>query len=125
MTAAIVAICGCKEPETKGRVTGLVTVDGAAAESGSISFFPVNGEGPMAGAVIAGGRYEAAVPFGLMKIEIRVPKVFGETKLYDTPDSPVRKRVTEALPARYNDKSELQLEVKPGEIEKNFELTTK
>jgi hypothetical protein len=120
----VVLVCGCSEP-TSGIVTGLVTVDGTAAKTGSIAFFPVNGQGATAGAVIADGRYEVTAPFGVMKVEIRVPRIVGEQKLYDTTDSPVRSRLTEALPARYNDATELQLEVQPGEMEQNFELTTK
>jgi len=122
--AVIVLACGCEEPTT-GRVTGLVTVDGEPAKSGSIAFFPVDGQGSTAGAVIAEGRYETTATFGAMKVEIRVPKVIGQEKLYDTADSRVRTRMTEALPARYNDATELQVEIKPDEMEQNFELTTK
>ena len=121
---AFAVICGCEEP-TSGLVTGRVTVDGVEAKSGSIAFIPVDGKGSTAGAVIADGRYETTASFGAMKVEIRVPKVIGQKKLYDTPDSRVRQMMAETLPARYNDKTELQVEIKPDQLEHNFELTTK
>jgi hypothetical protein len=65
------------------------------------------------------------VPIGNSKIEIRVPKVVGKKKLYDTPDSPVQDLMAETLPEKYNEKTELTFEVKPGTNEKNWELSTK
>jgi hypothetical protein len=122
--AVLALAVGCSEPTT-GRVTGSVTIDGAPAKTGSIAFFPVDGRGAMAGADIVDGKYAAEVAFGSAKVEIRVSKVVGEKKLYDAPNSPVKQLLAESLPARYNDASELLVEVKPGETEKNFELTTK
>ena len=40
-------------------------------------------------------------------------------------DSPVQPIMKETLPAKYNDDTELQLDVKPGNTVKNFELATK
>jgi hypothetical protein len=34
------------------------------------------------------GKFSSEVPIGESKVEIRVPKVVGKKKLYDTPDSP-------------------------------------
>ncbi|MEX2167839.1 MAG: hypothetical protein WD851_00890 [Pirellulales bacterium] len=122
LVAALLA--GCAEP-TVGVVTGTVTVDGAPAKSGSIAFFPVNGKASTAGAEIIDGRYTAEVAPGMTKIEIRVPKVVGEKKLYDTPDSPIKPLLAESLPAKYNDASELTLDVQLGENEEDFAITTK
>lgn len=115
---------GCAEPKT-GKVTGSVTVDGAPIKSGSMAFFPIDGRGTTVGADIVDGKYAAELVFGSMKVEIRVPKVVGERKLYDAPNSPVKQLMAEALPARYNDATELTIEVKPGENQKDFALTTK
>jgi hypothetical protein len=121
---AALAASGCQEPTT-GDVRGVVTVDGAPAKSGSIAFFPVDGKSSTSGAEIIEGQYAADVPFGVHKVEIRVSKVVGEQKLYDTADSPIKPILAESLPARYNDETELTLEVKPGETRQDFELTTK
>lgn len=122
---ALLCVAGCSEPPTTAEVSGSVSVDGVPVEDGSIGFFPVDGKSPTAGAVIEAGRYTAQVPFGKSKVEIRVSKVVGEKKLYDTPDSPVQSIMTEALPPKYNDESELQMDVALGMDEQNFELETK
>jgi hypothetical protein len=102
-----------------------VTVDGVPAEVGAIAFLPVDGQSATAGGSIEQGRYTAQVPPGKMKVEIRVSKVVGQKKLYDTPDSPVQPIMEEVLPAKYNDATELEVEVKLGENEHNFDLKTK
>jgi hypothetical protein len=53
-----------------------------------------------------------------------VPKVVGERKVYDAPDSPIKSIMAESLPARYNDASELTVNVKRGENRQDFKLTT-
>jgi hypothetical protein len=120
---ATVLVGGCAEP-TSGVVTGVVSVDGAPAKSGSIAFFPTNGKSRTAGAEIVDGQYTAEVALGTSKVEIRVPKVVGERKLYDTPNSPIKQLMAESLPAKYNDESELTLDVQPGEHQHDFPLTT-
>lgn len=121
----LLLLVGCSEPPTTAEVTGSVSVDGVPVEDGSIGFFPVDGKSPTAGAAIEAGHYTAQVPFGISKVEIRASKVIGEKKLYDTPDSPVQSILAEALPPRYNDESELQMDVALGMDEQNFELETK
>jgi hypothetical protein len=121
---AILAISGCAEPTT-GVVTGTVTVDGTPAKTGAIAFFPMDGKSTTAGAEIIDGQYTATVPLGTAKVEIRVSKKVGQRKLYDTPDSPVKDVLEEMLPAKYNDASELTLDVQPGENEQDYNLTTK
>jgi hypothetical protein len=121
--ALIVISAGCAEPTT-GRVTGAVTVDGKPAEMGSIALIPLDGRGSTAGAEIVDGRYEIEALFNHYKVEIRVPTVVGQKKLYDVPDSPVRNLMAESLPPRYHDDTELRLEITPGETRRDFQLTT-
>jgi hypothetical protein len=121
----VLAIAGCAEPTT-GVVTGTVTVDGApATEGSSIAFFPIDRKSSTAGAEIIDGTYEATVPLGQSKVEIRVPKVIGQRKLYDTADSPIKNVMAESLPAKYNDASELTIDVQPGETQQDYDLATK
>jgi hypothetical protein len=119
-----IAIAGCGESNI-GVVTGTVTVDGAPAQSGSIAFFPVNRKASTAGSEIRDGSYTAKVPLGAAKVEIRVPKVVGQKKLYDTPDSPVKQVLAESLPAKYNDQTGLTLDVQPGKNRQDYELSTR
>jgi hypothetical protein len=125
LAAALLVAAGCAGKPTKGDVAGTVTIDGAPAESGSIAFSPVDGQSATAGGSIEKGRYTAQVPPGKMKVEIRVAKVVGQRKLYDTADSPMAPIMEEVLPAKYNDATELEVEVKLGENEHNFDLKTK
>jgi hypothetical protein len=92
---------------------------------GAISFFAVDGRAPTAGAPIVAGQYAAEVKPGLCMVQVRVSKVVGEKKVYDTPNSPTRKIWGEVLPAKYNDNTELRLEVKAGENRQDYALTTK
>ncbi len=113
---------GCGPEPNTGEVTGTVSVEGKPTDKGSISFIPVNGQGPTEGAEIIGGKYKSKASLGECKVEIRVPKIVGKKKLYDTPDSPVQDVMEEALPAKYNESSELRIDVKKGKNEKNWEL---
>lgn len=121
--ATLHSIAGCSDP-TQGIVSGSVVVDGEPAETGAISFIPVSGRGTTAGAVIEQGKYKATVPVGEVRIEVRVPKVVGEQKIYDTPDSPVQQVMEESLPARFNAQSELTWEVPSGKSTRDFDFQT-
>ena len=53
------------------------------------------------------------------------PKVIGKKKIYPTPNSPEMPITVEALPAQYNEKTKLQLDVKGSKIEKDYDLKSK
>src|SRR6476620_1216674 len=92
----LASVAGCSRSDL-GTVTGNVTVDGEPAKVGAISFFAVDGRAPTAGAPIVDGKYTARVHPGQCMVQIRVSKVVGTKKLYDTPDSPVREVWAEVL----------------------------
>lgn len=123
--AVLLVAAGCGGGAKLGDVTGAVTIDGAPVDKGSIAFFPVDGQGPSTGGEIVAGKYESQAPIGACKVEIRVSKIVGQKKLYDTPESPVQNILEEVLPPKYNESSELRLEVQAGKNEKNWELTVK
>ncbi|MCA9235946.1 MAG: hypothetical protein KDA44_10775 [Planctomycetales bacterium] len=120
------ALVGCGgSPADRGDVSGRVLIDGQPASTGAIVFTPVDGASATAGGKIADGSFDVTAPLGLCKIAIRVPKVVGEKKLYNTPNSPVQSIMEESLPARFNDETELTYDVQPGRQEHDFELSTK
>jgi len=121
---AAIAITGCSDPNV-GVVRGTVTINGVPPKSGSIAFFPTDGKSRIAGTEIVDGQYTLEVPRGPAKVEVRVPKVVGQKKLYDTPESPVKDLMAESLPPKYNDATELTLDVQPGENRQDYDLTTK
>jgi hypothetical protein len=120
---ALAAAAGCSPPTT-GEVRGTVTMDGEPIENGMIAFFSADGSAPTAGGRITNGDYRVEVKPGLCRVEIRASKVVGEKKLYETADSPVRPVRAEALPPKYHDQSQLQLDVKLGDNTQNYELST-
>lgn len=128
MTAAVMlaaSLPGCSARDDKGRVQGTVQVDGAPLKSGNVRFVPVGGASVTSGAPIVDGRFDAAVAPGTMRVEISAPKVVGKQKMIDAPDAPQVDIVEELLPARYNVKSELTMEVQGGEQAQQFDLKTK
>ena len=124
LLAVAMLAAGCSKGPPMGEVTGTITVDGTPAKIGSISFFPIDGKSGTAGAAIKEGKYTADVPVGKVKVEIRVSKIVGEKKLYDTPDSKVQPIMEEVLPPKYNDRTELELDVQPGTNKRNYDLET-
>jgi hypothetical protein len=118
-------LAGCDGGPPMGDVSGKVTYEGKIVEIGDITFIPVDGKTPTAGAPIENGQYRARVPVGLMKVSISAPRVVGKKKLYNSKDSPEMPITEEGLPARFNKETELQFEVQAGTNTKNFELTGK
>ncbi len=116
---------GCGPESNVALITGTVSIDGKPADKGSISFIPVNGVGPTAGTELKEGKFSSQAAIGECKVEIRVSKVVGKKKLYDTPDSPVQDLMEEVLPSKYNEASELRIEIKKGKNEKDWDLKTK
>ena len=82
----------------------------------------IDGKTGPSGGPIVDGQYTATVPVGVSKVAIRVAKVVGTQKLYDTPDSIVQEITEEMLPPKYNDESELTYDVPPGKSTKDYDI---
>jgi hypothetical protein len=122
---AILVLAGCGGHGGMAEVHGTVTFDDTPLETGAIRFVPVDGKTKTTGGVIKNGQYAVQVPVGEMSVSISAPKIIGKVKLYDTPDSRERTVTEELLPAKYNDQTELRLQVEPGGMEKDFVLQSK
>jgi hypothetical protein len=109
----LATLLGCSDG--KSSVTGAVTIDGQPVASGSVTFVKQSGELAREGAVIQGGSFHATVPPGTYKLELNGQKVVGKRKqkAFDGTDEEVE-ITEEAFPPRYNTKSELLQEIKPG-----------
>lgn len=116
---------GCGPEPVVGEIFGTISLDGKPIDKGSISFAPANGQGPSGGGEIKDGKYKCDAALGECKVEIRSPKVVGKRKLYDTPESPVQEVFEEVLPQKYNEATELRVEIKKGKNEKNWDLPSK
>ena len=119
------AFAGCSSEKNGGAIKGTVTLDGQPLATGRILFVAVDQGSPSAEAAITAGAFEALVPPGEKRVEIRAPKVTGKKKMYDTPDSPTVDTVVELLPAKYNVNSELTMSVDGTAQEQNFDLKSK
>ncbi len=122
-------IAGCSSSQNEGEVSGAVLVDGKPPAAGSsITFIPTDGASPTAGAVIENGTYRAMVPVGVVKVEIRAPRPARQQGQAVAKQGPGAEGpggggiIEESLPAKYNDASELTLEVKPGKNPKDWNL---
>lgn len=118
-------LAGCSSKPTDGSIKGTVTLDGQPLATGQILFVSIDQNAQPAQAEITAGQFEALVPPGEKRVEIRAPKVTGKKKMYDTPDSPTVDTVVELLPAKYNVNSELKLTVDGSEQEQKFDLQSK
>lgn len=119
------ALAGCSSKPAGGTVKGTVTLDGQPLTAGQILFIAVDQATPSAEGTITSGQFEALVPPGEKRVEIRAPKVTGKKKMYDTPDSPTVDVIAELLPAKYNVNSELKLTVDGSVQEQKFDLQSK
>jgi len=118
-------LLGCSPGDGKGSVIGTVNLDGAPLKTGNVRFVPVDGGSATAGAAIVDGRFQAKVAPGNMRVEISAPKVVGKQRMINAPDAPEVDVVEELLPARYNVKSELMMEVHSGSQDRQFDLKSK
>jgi hypothetical protein len=113
---ACFAGCGKTGPEL-APVTGRITLDGKPLENADISFQPDSSKPPSAGRTDANGRYELAYKRGVMggMVGSNTVRITISPEVVTNPPN---------IPARYNTESELKKEVKPGQNEFNFDLTT-
>lgn len=120
---AVAVLAGCSSEGTKGTVEGTVTFNSQPLQEGLIRFVPIDGQSQPADATIAGGKFTANVPVGEVRVEITSPKVVGQVRMYNTPDSPTADKIEELIPPKYNVKSELKMKVAKGKTEQPFDLS--
>jgi hypothetical protein len=117
--------CGSGKPNNIVAVTGRITLDDQPLEKGLIQFLPTDDKGPSAAAEIKLGEYAVDVPFGNKRVEVTSPKVIGQKKAYDTPESPVMDLLEEQIPLEYNGQSKLNANVSREQKKFDFALKSK
>jgi len=135
LAALILNLAGCggktDQPDL-GQVTGTVTLDGEPVSGIAVVFSPVDGR-PARGTTNPEGKYDLiyirqtrGTKIGRNRVEI-APSEEGDDESADaegdesTP-KPKTKSGKPKIPARYNTKSELEADVKPGENVFDFKL---
>jgi len=115
---------GCAASGRAG-VQGNVTLDGAPVDGGRIMFIPVDSKGRNAYADIKEGRYELAVDqgpsLGTHKVEILWFKKTGKKVVGSDPPNLVEEKI-QLIPEKYNTKSLVKEEIKPGMNTFNYDL---
>jgi hypothetical protein len=108
--------CGKSGPQI-APVHGRVTLDGRPLENADVEFKPNNSPRPSTGRTNADGRYELAYKRG------QLGAVVGPNTVRITVSSELVKNPPK-IAARFNAQSELQREVKSGDNEFDFDVTT-
>jgi hypothetical protein len=106
-------------------VSGKVTLDGAPLDDATITFVPATGgQQQAAWTTIKSGQYEIAAKDGLgtgpFRVEIRALRAASEKT-----NDPTLISAKEILPGKYNSKSELTVEIKPGKNTADFDLKSR
>jgi hypothetical protein len=124
-------LAGCSKGPPYGDVAGKITLDGRDVASGSIRFVPLDGMTSTAGGTITDGTYSVRVPVNKVRIEISAvggqPAQSGMSAPSETDLVASGNYVmpTELVPAKYNTKSELTLDVVEGNNPANYDLKSK
>lgn len=119
--AAACLLGGCGGPDL-GSVQGTVSWQGAPLSTGEVRLLPLSNQGKIAAAHVEQGQFAVELAPGPWRVEFSAPKVTGQQRMYDAPDSPTVDVVEELLPPRYNVQSELTLDVVAGAQEAKFDL---
>lgn len=117
---------GCGVGANAG-VSGSVTLDGAPLDDANITFVPTTGgQRQAAWTTVKAGAYSIAAKEGLgvgsFRVEIRALRATGQKA---NPNEPTMIPSVEAVPAKYNSRSELTVEIRPGPNIADFDLKSK
>jgi hypothetical protein len=104
--------------------TGEVRLNGQPIPTGAIRFVRTTSDPVTAGAVIRNGRYRTELPEGLYRVEVTARQVVGRETVTAYGVTQDADRTAEAVPERYNTRSELTADVRPGTNRFDFDLTS-
>lgn len=107
-----------------GEVTGVVVLDGNPVEGVSVQFIPEKGRSSN-GLTNEKGRFELSYLPQTKGAKVGKHKVIIQTPVSEDEFDPEAPKPVEKIPAKYNTKSTLTAEVKAGENQLDFELTSK
>jgi hypothetical protein len=117
---------GCSSDSDRSRVHGAVSYNGEPVDDGGIAFIPEGGGDTALRATgsIEDGQYDLDSkrgPYpGNYRVEIFWNKKTGKT--LKSPSGSTKDERKQAIPAKYNENTELKVEVKPGRNTLDFDL---
>jgi hypothetical protein len=117
-------LLGCGGPDNVGGVSGKVTLDGQPLPDARVTFSPTKEGGSSAlGKTDSSGYYSLKYNAGYSGAELGENQVTISTYDAGNPDAdPPQPAVPEKVPVKYNAKTELKVEVKPGSNTFDFPL---
>lgn len=133
MAVVVLNLAGCGSSSDRpelGQVTGTITLDGEPLKGIAVVFFPDNGR-PARDTTDSEGKYELTyiretkgTKVGHNRVEVAPDEEGGEDEGEndEAPAKPAAKSKKPKIPARYNTKSELEADVKPGVNVFDFKL---
>lgn len=126
---ALLAFVGCggsgaSDLPDLGKVTGVVTLDGAPLADATVSFQSKEAGRMASGKTDAQGRYTLYLLNDIEGAPVGQNEVYITTAV-PADDADPKSGKPERLPAKYNAKTTLSAEVEPGKNEFNFDLQSK
>ncbi len=122
-TAALamsLSAASCSSENTLVTIGGSVTLDGAPLPDGDILFTPANPQFGSEAAKIKDGAYQATVRPGQSKVQIRASRPVPGKK------GPMGEQLIEDyIPAKYNDQSNLSIDVSTSQRKHDYQLQSK
>lgn len=120
--AVLLPVLGCGGSSEVSSVEGVVTLDGEPVPEATVEFTPVGEGRPSTGRTDESGHYELAYSATEMGAKIGEHTVKITTGGMKADESGNLVEVEETIPARYNEQTELTVEVTPGSNTLDFEL---
>jgi hypothetical protein len=121
----LITVCACLSACSNGpilqEVDGEVTLDGQAVKQGHLRFVPTDGRTLPGEAIIKDGKYAAKLTSGTYKVEIYSP---GKGKIIKRLPGPGEsaEQIEETIPARYNNNTEVRIDVTRERLRYDFPL---
>jgi hypothetical protein len=127
VTIALLTLGGCGDSRRQG-IQGTVTFDGRPIPDGYIKLLPKDGtHGPTAGANIKDGHFaikpDKGTFVGVFRVEILASKQTGQM-IVDAVTGEKTPSRQPYIPSKYNTQSELTAQIKEGQNDLKFELTS-
>ncbi len=128
LSLSCAAGCGDSgKPPPRAVVAGKVTVDGQPLTDGAVLFDPAD-RGPRARATVKDGSYSLSAQSGAIigRNKVRIEGYRETGRVYQPPNrGHAIPEIAQYLPAKWNKESTIEVEVKKGSNQHDFEVQTK
>lgn len=124
LLVCLFGLAGCGDADPRSTVSGVVTLDGENVPHGEIVLVPTTPTTPSEAGRIQNGAYTMRAAPGDKKVIIRAEREHPTDKVPGPDPGTMVPRREQFIPSKYNESTELTLEVTTGRTTKNFELSS-